>query len=126
MDEKRERARKEIKQSLPAFAIGAGLGLLSTLYDTYKLVATGANLSQFLGALCSLVAGVLVVLAVLTSKRALLIPGKMEYPVNSGQRTVSSSAVHISCEDCCVWPWISISMGFIVVFSRGDTLAPLI
>lgn len=75
MDDKREKARKEIKQSLPAFAIGAGIGLLSTLYDTYKLVSAGANLSQLLGALCSLVAGVLVVLAVLAYRRK----GKLPY-----------------------------------------------
>ncbi|HEU0297211.1 MAG TPA: hypothetical protein VFR47_31005 [Anaerolineales bacterium] len=69
MDDKRERARKEIKQGLPAFAIGAGLGLLGGLYDMYKLISTGATFSQLLGPLCSLVAGILVTLAVLALRR---------------------------------------------------------
>jgi hypothetical protein len=69
MDEKREQARKEIKRSLPALAVGAGVGLLTTLYDTYKLVSAGANLSQFSGTLCSLAAGLLLVFAVLALRK---------------------------------------------------------
>ena len=65
MEDKRERARKEIKSSLPAFAIGAGVGLLVTLYDTYQLISTGASLSQFSGTLCSLASGLLLIFTLL-------------------------------------------------------------
>jgi hypothetical protein len=69
MEDKRERARREIKQSLPALAVGVGIGLLNTIYEMYKLVSAGTSLIQFLGTLCSLAAGVLVVAAILALRK---------------------------------------------------------
>jgi hypothetical protein len=69
MDDKRERGRKENNHSFPALAVGAGIGLLNAIYDIYKLISAGASLIDFLGTLCSLAAGVLMLFAVLALRK---------------------------------------------------------
>jgi high-affinity Fe2+/Pb2+ permease len=69
MIDKQARARQDIRKSILPLGIGAAAAVVLAVYDAFLLVSQEGNPSQIAGVLCTLAAGVLVLLATWALRR---------------------------------------------------------